>query len=240
MDDQKRAPSVDMPSTEVKDMLSPAPTYSSTFILHNIPLAPRRDSFAGTPQSGTSSNPYHQPTTPEPLSSIRHSSTRSSSKDAEEAHVKPDYQDTNHPHFARSSGPGFPTTLPTRSQMPQKCILVPWVLFAVFFLITIWFTSILLGARFLSIIHQTSPALTVQNVHFYVNGEAVQGSVLVFTRTVTLPTGTLISTSKSPSPTEPISQILPDMSKGMDGLSTSIKRRAVPAPTGFTTITRGP
>jgi hypothetical protein len=53
-----------------------------------------------------------------------------------------------------------------------------------------------------------------------------------------LPTSTVTSTTKSPSPTEPISETLPDMSKGMDRLSTSIERRTVPAPTGFATITR--
>lgn len=238
MDAQRRAPSVDMSSIPLKDMLSPAPSYSSTFLSHVIPFTPQHDTLAGTSQCGASNNPYYQPTTPESPSSIRHSSTRPSSKDAEEARVKPDYQDTNHPHFARSARPGFPTTLPARSRMPRKCILVPCVLSAVFFLVTIWFTSILLGAWFLSIVHTTSPAPTVLEIHLFMDGEAPQGSLSISTNTVALPTSNVTLTTKSPIPTEPIGQTLPDMSKGMDRLSTSSERRTVPAPTGFATITR--
>ncbi|KAH6870308.1 hypothetical protein BKA58DRAFT_174192 [Alternaria rosae] len=237
MDVQNRPTSIDMASIGLGSLPSPAPTYSSTFLSYNAPHTPQHANFGLAPKGGTSNNPYHQATHESPYSIPRY--TKAASKEMEEAQVKPDYQDTNHPHFAQSSGPGFPTSLPARSRMPRKSILVPWVLFAIFFLTTLWFTSILAGARFLSIIHPTSPVSTVQEIHVYVNGEALQGSVSV-TRTLALPTDSFTSTANTPSSTAPISEPIPDMGKDMDGLSTVLEGRTIAAPTGFIIKGRAP
>jgi len=238
MNAQNRPTSLDVASTELGSLPSPAPTYSSTFLSYTAPHTPQNINFGSAPKGGASNNPYHQATHESPSSILRYS--KAASKEMEEAQVKPDYQDTNHPHFAQSLGPGFPASLPARSRMPRKCILVPWVLFAIFFLITLWFISILAGTRFLSIINPTSPVSTVQEIHIYVNGDVLQGSVSVSTRTLALPTDTVTSTANPPSPTAPMSEPIPDTGKEMDGLSTVLEGRTVPAPTGFIFKRRDP
>jgi hypothetical protein len=238
MDDHNRATSLDMTSVELGTLPSPAPTYSSTFLSYAAPQTPQHAIAAATTQCGASNNPYHQSTTHESPFSMPPYNNKASSKTMGEAQIKPDYKDANHPHFAQSSGPGFPISLPARSRMPRKCILVPWLLFGIFFLITLWFTSILLGARFLSIIHPTTPAPTVQEIHFYMNGQVLQGSISVSTRTIPFLTNTITYTANAPSPTALRPEIPPNMSKDMDGLSTVLEGRTASAPTGFMTATR--
>jgi hypothetical protein len=122
MDAQNRPTSLDVASNELGSLPSPAPTYSSTFLSYTAPHTPQNASFGSAPKGGASNNPYHQATHESPSSIPRYN--KAASKEMEEAQVKPDYQDTNHPHFAQSLAPGFLTSLPARNRMPRKCILI--------------------------------------------------------------------------------------------------------------------
>ncbi|RMZ71264.1 hypothetical protein GMOD_00005792 [Pyrenophora seminiperda CCB06] len=215
-----------MASIELRDVASPAPSYSST-----------------------SSNPYYQSTKNWPLPSTYPTESKPHVQDEEEAPVKPDYQDPNHPHFAQSTGPKYPATLPARSRMPRKRVLVPWVLFIIFFLISMWYTSILLGARFLSIIRPVPPTPpTTPEINVYINGDMFQGSVLFSTPTTVIQTSSTPTTTVTPqAPLRPTMSVpggsngdaLPDMSDGFGKISTGRERRMVAAPTAFVTVARG-
>ena len=232
-----------MTSIELRDYSSPAPAYGSTFHEENIPSTPQHDSFAATPKSGTSNNPYYQPTSHWPLPSTLPSHLNAHVKDEEEAQVKPDYQDPNHPHFAQSAGPDFPTKLPVRSRIPRKRVLVPWILFIVFFLTTTWYTSILFGARFLSIIRPLPPTPPTSEINVYINGEIFQGSVSVSRPTTVIHASSPTSTPQAPPPTTPVpgsgGDALPNMSNALERISTRNETRIEAAPTAFITVTRG-
>jgi hypothetical protein len=241
MASQKRAPSIDMTSIELEDVPSPAPTYSSTFHSQNVPITPQHAYSAATPKSGVSNHPCHQSPAHEPPSYMPQSKGKTLSKDEEDVQVKPDYQDPNHPHFAGSTSPNLPPTLPARSRIPRKRILIPWILAVIFFLISLWFTSILVGARFFSIIHPLPSTPPAREINVYINGQVFQGTVSVSTATVTIPTSTIISTAPVPSTTEfpPGSHgdVPPDTGNDLGAISKLPKRRLAPAPTGFVTIT---
>ena len=130
---QKRAPSIDMTSIELHNV-SPAPTYSSTFHSEDVSISPLQAYFAATPRNGVSNNPYFQTSAAkEPPSSISRPKDRAPLNEEDDAEVKPDYQDPNHPHYAGSTGPVFPTALPARSQTLQKRVWIPFGLFALCF-----------------------------------------------------------------------------------------------------------
>ena len=240
---QKRAPSIDLTLIEMEDMVSPAPKYSSTFYSQDEAIVPQYAEFTSTPKSGVSNNPCHQPMKHEPPTSTPQPRDKIPLDVGEEAQVKPDYQDSNHPHFARPIGPDFPMALPARSRMPRKRILVPWVLFIIFFLITAWYTSILLGARFLSIVRPLPSTPAAQAINIYINGELVQGTVSLPTRSFAAPTGTVTSVMQAPSPTKSLSggnDGIPDIGNDLGRVSTDVGSRIVSAPTGFVTSTRIP
>ncbi|CAA9959820.1 hypothetical protein PTMSG1_03228 [Pyrenophora teres f. maculata] len=244
MNFEQRAPSIDMTSVELRDLTSPAPAYSSTFHSEDVlSTTSQHASFAATPKSGTSNNPYFQPTQNWPLPLTTHSELKASAKDEEEAQVKPDYQDPNHPHFAQPAGSDFPTTLPARSRMPQKRVLVPWILFAIFFLITLWYTSILFGARFLSITRPLPPPTPQINV--YINGDILQGNASISTSITFIQISSTTSTPQAPPHPTPTpvpgsnGDALFDMSNDLDIISTRQEPRSTAAPTAFVTVTRG-
>jgi hypothetical protein len=96
--------------------------------------------------------------------------------------IQPDHADPSHPHFPTSFPPThdhMPPRLNFRSQWPQKRIIFPWILALLFFLTTLWFTSIALGVRFF---HMTkiSPASTpvVQEIKVFVNGIEAGGNTM--------------------------------------------------------------
>ena len=240
---ENRAPSIDMTSIELRDMTSPAPAYSSTFHSEDVLSTFQHASFIASPKSGTANNLYYQPTKHWPLPSMPPSELKAPVKAEEEAQVKPDYQDPNHPHFAQSTRPGFPTTLPARSRMPQKRVLVPWVLFILFFLTTMWYTSILFGARFLSIIRPLPPTPPTPEINVYINGEVFKWSVSVPASTTVMHMSSPTSIPQAPRPTTSVpgsnGDALPDMSNDLARISTPHEKRIVVAPTAFITVTRG-
>lgn len=239
---EERAPSIDMTSVELRDYPSPAPAYGSTFHEENVSSTPKHASFAATPKSRTLNNPYYQHEKHWPLPSTLPSDLDARVKDDEEAQVKPDYQDPNHPHSARSAGADFPTTLPVRSRMPRKRKLVPWILFIIFFLITMWYTSILFGARFLSIIRPLPPTPRTPEINVYINGDIFQGPVSVSGPATVTQTSSPTSTLQAPRPTAPVlgsdGDALPDMSNALERISTRHETRIEAAPTAFITVTR--
>ncbi|EOA90806.1 uncharacterized protein SETTUDRAFT_24934 [Exserohilum turcica Et28A] len=126
--------------------------------------------------------------------------------------VQPDW----YPHFARPA-------LPARNRLPRKRILVPWLLCTIFFLITLWFTSILVGARFLSIVR---PSLVAQEIHIYIDGE-------LFEAEATSQGSHAAATSSAPMP----SPTTPNIGNDLGRASSDIGGRIAPAPTGFVTMT---
>ncbi|KAF1836887.1 hypothetical protein BDW02DRAFT_203109 [Decorospora gaudefroyi] len=236
MASQKRAPSIDMTSIELRNV-SPAPTYISTFNTHDVPITPQHAYFAPTPKSGVSNNPYYQSTTYEPPQP----KGKTSLKDDEAAPVKPDYQDPNHPHFAGPTFTNFPTALPARSRIPRKRILIPWILFVIFFFISVWYTSVLAGARFLDIIRPLPAPPTKQQINVYINGEALRGnmSVSVSMSTPTVATSTATSTLK-PGGTPDLNWETSDDAGNHLGVATTSlgRRQELAAPTGFVAVVR--
>jgi hypothetical protein len=244
----KRAPSIDMANIELRHV-SPAPTYTSTFHSEDVPISPLQAYFAATPKSGISNNPYFQTlATKEPLSSISQPKGKTLLKDEDDVDVKPDYQDPNHPHFAGSTGPNFPTTLPARSRIPRKLVWIPG---AIIFLIILWLTSIYAGVRFFDILRPVRTSPTVQEISVYINGEVFPGSVSVSVSTATT-TATATETSNTVSTKTVISQtpsstvfapgsnpdIPPDTANDLGAIHRSQQKRLEPVPTGFMTVTR--
>ncbi|KAH4856982.1 hypothetical protein HBH75_069490 [Parastagonospora nodorum] len=149
----ERASSIDMASIELRT--SPAPSYMSSF---------KNQQYLHT--DSTSNNPYFQ------------SATITGILAEKDAPTKADHDDPNHPHYIEPASK-FYDHLPRRSygrrQWPKKRILIPWLLALVFFLTTLWFTSILLGARFLSIMHPTASTQPAQEIKVYINGDVLRG-----------------------------------------------------------------
>jgi hypothetical protein len=247
---QKRAPSIDMTSTGLHNV-SPAPTYSSTFQSEDVSISPLQAYFAATPRNGVSNNPYYQTAaTKEPPSSMSRPRDRAPLRDEEDAEVRPDYQDPNHPHYAGSTGPKFPSAFSARSQALRKRVWIPFALFALCFLIALWFSSIYAGARLFNKFRPLS-APTVQETNVYINGEVFRGgvSVSIFTATATPTIGTtstrIISATPTPSSTvqapgskPDVPPDTPDPGKDLDAISKKPEKRLEPAPTGFMTVAR--
>ncbi|KAH7090771.1 hypothetical protein FB567DRAFT_299573 [Paraphoma chrysanthemicola] len=188
---QKREPSIDMASIELRS--SPAPTYTSTCRAEDWPLTPQRTSFTPKAHSSTSNNPYYQSATEGALPShIRESKRDQKNKDdGEDSPVKADHHDRNHPHYAEHSTKPYTIQtppLPRRNRWPRKRLLVPWVLAAVFFVTTLWSVSITLGARYFSILQPVQPALSSQEINVFIDGEALRGAILRPTAVPNTPT----------------------------------------------------
>jgi hypothetical protein len=248
---QKRAPSIDMTSIELQS--SPAPTYSSTLDAQDWPLTPPQHALFSTAAKGsTSNNPFHQP--PEDRSIAIHFTGRTAQRDVESSPVKPDHQDVNHPHFAGASSKPSDDTwlpLPPRRRWPHRRVLIPWVLALLFFLTTLWFTSIALGARFMTKLHP------VQHINVYLNDELMHASMSASTSTPILSLSSTLSitptTSVTATPSETRTEALPTRSgplapefedppivnSGDGGRSFALPARHVETKaTGFVTVTR--
>ncbi|KAF2712151.1 hypothetical protein K504DRAFT_499261 [Pleomassaria siparia CBS 279.74] len=122
--------------------------------------------------------------------------------------------DTTYPHYAPPSqaplqdqyitttttaAPPPPPPPPRRStyRLPKIGPLIPWILFAIFFLTTLWYTSIALGIRLFAILHPsmttttTTPlaaAAAAPAINIYFNGQDKIEET--WTVTVTSPTST--------------------------------------------------
>ena len=146
---------------------------------------------------------------------------------------------------------------PQRRRVPKKAILIPWILAAVFFLTTLWFTSIALGVRLFMVLQPAPTNPPVQEIHVLINEDVLRGTASAYTSfitlsaTVTTTTATASATTStnyaSAEPTStgllvaaPIPNVEP--SEGA-GDSESTTRAPVPrfvntSPTGFMTVTR--
>jgi hypothetical protein len=106
--------------------------------------------------------------------------------------TKPDHLDPNHPHYIPPPPP--PITQTRQRRWPRKHILIPYALALLFFLTTLWFTSIALGVRLFNVFKDNDgPVQEVVNV--YVNGIARGGVV----ETVTMSGAVISSTATSSS-----------------------------------------
>ncbi|KAF2036170.1 hypothetical protein EK21DRAFT_34532, partial [Setomelanomma holmii] len=173
---QQRAPSIDMASIELRN--SPAPTYTSMRKSMDWPLTPEHDSFP-TAKANTSKNPHYQSSETEAAAKGR---SRKGAIDDEESRVKADYEDANHPHYVHPPTKSYTYNsppLPARSRWPRKRVLIPWILAIIFFLTTLWLTSVALGARFFSILHPLPSSPAVQEINVFIDGEALRGVVSI-------------------------------------------------------------
>jgi hypothetical protein len=228
-----------MNSIDFDNMPSPAPTYSSTFDSQDISDIPRHTGFTIMPHNDMSyrQSPEHEPSAP-----TFQLWEKTPLDDKEAIRTRPDYLDSNHPHFANSIESDIAPVLPARSRIPAKRILIPWVLFAIFFLISMWYTSILFGARFLSIVRPTPSSITAQEINIYIHGELVQGTVSVSTKSFAAPSSTATSIVQAPMPTTSLpsgNDRIPDIGNQLGRISSDVGSSITSAPTGFITMTRG-
>lgn len=94
--------------------------------------------------------------------------------------------------------------LPPRPQyrrVPRKAILVPWILAAVFFLTTLWFTSIALGVRLFMVLQPTHANPPVQEIHVMFNEDMLHGTASAYTSFITLSASATTTTATSGAPT---------------------------------------
>lgn len=191
---QKRAPSIDMASIDHRS--SPAPAYSSTCKSQEWPLTPQHTQSSTTTNGATSNNPYHHPAVMEEVPE------KQSQNDEENPPTKPDYHDPNHPHYAepltKAYGHHSPP-LPPRRRWPQKRVLIPWGLAVLFFLTTLWFVSIVLGARFLTILYPLPSSPPVHEINVFLDGRVFRGSEAAATATTTVLASSTLDVSSTPS-----------------------------------------
>jgi hypothetical protein len=79
--------------------------------------------------------------------------------------------------------------LPPRPQprrLPGKAVLIPWVLAAVFFLLTFWLASIALGVRLFLALQPAPSNPPVQEIRVMINEVALRGSASAYTSILTL------------------------------------------------------
>jgi hypothetical protein len=154
MEPPNRNPSFDITETHTYTTRSPspAPTYRSTPHFHqNYPSIDEKTRQALEEKH----TPFHPPQA-EPF-------------------------DTPHPHYAASTYAHYPVNLPDRpnlkgrSRFPKLSILIPWILFTIFFLATLWYTSIALGIRLFDALHPSSAAANtypeVPVVNVFIKGQ---------------------------------------------------------------------
>ena len=75
---------------------------------------------------------------------------------------------------------------PQRWRIPQKAILVPWVIAAVFFFTTFWLASIALGVRLFMVLQPVPSNPSIQEVHVLINKDVLYGPAFEYTSFVTL------------------------------------------------------
>ena len=217
---------------------SPAPTYSSVYDSKDASFGIQHSNSDTAFTETAPYNPYQQSTFHESSAS----SPRSHSKaPLDNSPVIPDYEDPNHPHYAAPSNPSFAARIP-RGRLPSKRILIPWVLATLFFTITIWYTSILAGSRFLSILHPLPTSPTVQEIHIIINGQTMSiATPTITSQTSEVPTTTVQSSSQGPTTTRlvlvPVGIVPPSDNTGNNqGSSLQNSKRGIRhEPTTFVT-----
>ncbi|KAJ8115023.1 hypothetical protein OPT61_g3240 [Boeremia exigua] len=144
---------------------------------------------------------------------------------------------------------------PQRRRFPRKSIMVPWILATIFFLTTLWFTSIALGVR-LFVALQPAPANPpVQEIRVLINEDVFGNTASTYTSFVTLSVSAARATSTVNAPTSTDNEtIVPTSSEKLDtapirhgdtlevvdDLTTiaPVPRNIKTSPTGFVTVTR--
>ncbi|OAL56469.1 hypothetical protein IQ07DRAFT_8591 [Pyrenochaeta sp. DS3sAY3a] len=163
--------------------------------------------------------------------------------------VQADYHDPNHPHFVQPiTTPSYSFKWPAPSRWPSKRIVIPWLLASLFFLTTAWFTSILVGAKFLSIL-QSAPSQHVHEVNIVIDGQVFRSVISApATQTVIVsqtaipsqtPTTSELPITTGPMHLAPKPGTPPDDNTGNDqGSSLQVRGLSGPAPTTFVTVGR--
>lgn len=157
-------------------------------------------------KDGASNNPYcHSAAIPiQPAG-------KPAEEDTDDAPTKPDYQDPNHPHYVHPSpnsyGHGSPSPHPRRDWR-RKRVLIPCILAFLFFLTTLWFTSIALGAQVFMILQPLPSNPTVQEINIYMDGQVYHTSVVTSEPTIAISASSPVRTP-STTPTATSTTALP-------------------------------
>jgi hypothetical protein len=131
-------------------------------------------------------------------------------------------------------------------QFPRKTILIPWILAAVFFMTTLWFTSIALGVRLFMVMQPATSTPPVQEIRVFINGDMLQSTASVFMPVATpsamapaFSAAGTAPTSTSGGITVPTSTGELDTAAAKDLTTAAPLPRSLKArPTGFITIAR--
>jgi hypothetical protein len=131
-------------------------------------------------------------------------------------------------------------------QFPRKAILIPWILAAVFFLITLWFTSIALGVRLFMAMQPATSTPSVQEIRVFINGDMLQSTASAFITVATPSVIAPVLTAAGTAPTSTSGGITVPTSTGeLDTAAAKDLTTAAPLPrslkarpTGFITIAR--
>jgi hypothetical protein len=155
--------------------------------------------------------------------------------------TKPDHLDPHHPHYISAPSPSSSHLTETRRRRwPRKHILIPYTLALLFFLTTLWFTSIALGVRLFNVLKENDrDGLGQEVVNVYVNGIERGGIVETVTMTASMgsvasstdvatSTSTLQTTSTYTGRLHLVQTGAPDIGNG------NVRRRE----TGFVTVVR--
>lgn len=131
-------------------------------------------------------------------------------------------------------------------QFPKKSILIPWILVAVFFLITLWFTSIALGVRLFMAMQPATPTHPVQEIRVFINGDMLQSTASAFISVAAPSVIAPVLTAAGTAPTSTSGGItVPTATGELDTAAAKDLTTAAPLPrslkarpTGFITIAR--
>ncbi|KAF2114637.1 hypothetical protein BDV96DRAFT_688127 [Lophiotrema nucula] len=149
---------------------SPAPTYRSTF--HD-----KKDVASLTPNpaaSSSSSSPWplkhgNSPYMGDEKTMYSSDEKKSHKNNGDDIELVEEPFDIHHPHYIppaqyEAPPPERPVTLPRRrSRYPPLKIIIPWVLFAIFFLLSAWYTSIAFGVRLFTHLNPQKPIRIIIN-----------------------------------------------------------------------------
>lgn len=144
---------------------------------------------------------------------------------------------------------------PQRQRFPRKAILIPWILAAIFFLTTLWFTSIALGVRLFMVLQPASGNAPVQEIRVVINEDILRGSASAHTSFVTLSVSASMATATTSAPTStndgtivptPTGQLDTAPIRDADPLElvedtttfAPVPRNFKASPTGFITVAR--
>lgn len=172
--------------------------------------------------------------------------------------VKTEPFQPSYPHFAAPMPRFDDIPLPPRPQrrrFPRKAILIPWILAALFFLLTLWFTSIALGVRLFMALQPAPASQPIQEVRILLNEAMLHGTPAAYTSFLTLDISAATATATVSAPMLTEDGIAAPTSTGQ--MDTAQTRSAVPlelvndtttiapaprnlktAPTGFITVAR--